>query len=293
MKKKIRFVINPKSGVRSKGDIPKLINRLIDRGKYDPEIVFTERPKHATLLSREAVEANYDVVVSVGGDGSANEIAKGLIGSETVMAILPMGSGNGMARHLKIPMNLEKAMMVINRGKIIKIDTVRVNEEFCIGTLGVGFDAHVAHLFSDSSKRGFYTYIKLVLKEFNRYEPKKVELKVDSETISSECFLLTIANSSQWGNDAVIAPFADVEDGIIDVSMMKKFGYFNVPVLIWRLMNKSIHRSRFFTMMRGKNIVLKNNTELQGHIDGEPVLFSTDLNIKVIPNSLNVIVPSN
>ncbi len=293
MKKKIRFIINPKSGVSSKDEIPDLINRLVDRDQYDFEICFTEAPKHGTILSLESAVKKYHAVISIGGDGSANEVATGLQKSETALGIIATGSGNGMARHLNIPMDIKKALHVINTGRIEKIDTLRVNEEFCLGTIGVGFDAHIAHLFAASSKRGYSTYVKLVLSEFYKYHPISFDISVDGQHISKKCFLLTIANSSQFGNNAVIAPFADVQDGIIDITMMRKFAFIFAPHLIWRLMNNVIHKSRFFSMMRGKNIFLKNSGELKGHIDGEPVTFNGDLHIDIIPASLNVIVPSN
>jgi diacylglycerol kinase (ATP) len=291
VKKKICFIINPKSGVRQKQDIPDLVNLLTDKEKYECEFFFTKKAKHATELSKEAASNNYFAAVSVGGDGSANEVANGIAGTDTALGIIPCGSGNGMARHLKIPMNIEKAFRVINRGKTEKIDTVKANEEFCISTIGIGFDAHIAHLFANSSTRGYSTYAKLVIREFYRYMPETYELTVDGEPISKECFLLTFANSSQYGNDASIAPFADVRDGIIDISMVKKFPLSAVPLLAYRLMNKSIYKSSFFSMMKGKNIVLKNNRELKGHIDGEPVLFNSDIHIKIFPASLNVIIP--
>jgi diacylglycerol kinase (ATP) len=291
MKKKIRFIINPKSGVHRKEKIPGLIDRLVDKEKFDYEFQFTEHPGHGTTLSREAADKNYFAAVSVGGDGSANEVAKGIKGTGTALGIIPCGSGNGMARHLKIPMNLEKAFRLINAGRTEKIDTILANEEFCISTIGVGFDAHIAHLFAKAGVRGYYTYAKLIFSEFNSYRPATYELTIDGNAISSKCFLLAFANSSQYGNDAVIAPFADVQDGIIDVSMMKKFPLYMAPFLAYRLMHNSIHKSKFFSMLKGKNIVLKNNQELKGHIDGEPVLFNSDIRLKIIPSSLNVILP--
>lgn len=291
--KKICFIINPKSGVTQKHGIVDLIHRLIDKNIYTHEVVFTQAPKHATALSREAAGNKYDVVVAVGGDGSVNEVAKGLIDSNTALAFIAAGSGNGMARHLRIPMDFEKALHVINTGKVIPIDTLRANDEFCTGTIGVGFDAHVAHLFSQSPKRGYSTYVKLVLTEFYKYKPQMRELLVDDKQVTKECFLLTFANSSQFGNNAVIAPFADVTDGIIDISMMKKFMLAHAPHLIYRLMHNKIHESKYFEMMTAKNIVLKNNGTLKAHIDGEPVTFSTDVHVKVVAKSLNVLVPNN
>jgi len=291
MRKKICFIINPKSGVQKKTGISDLVHRLVDKEKYEYEICLTEAPKHAISLSKEAAEKNHYAVISIGGDGSANEVAKGIHGTETALGFIPTGSGNGMARHLKIPMELEKALRVINSGRIEKIDIMQVNDELCLGTLGVGFDAHVAHLFAKSSMRGYYTYAKVVLREFYKYQPETYELAVDGKPFSEECFLLTFANSSQFGNNAVIAPYADVQDGIIDISMVRKFPLMAVPLLAYRLMNNLIFKSKYFSMMKGKNIVLKNNRELKGHIDGEPVLFNSDIHIKIFPASLNVIIP--
>ena len=290
-KKRILFIINPKSGIGRKIHIPDLISQYMDKDKFDYNIAFTEAPKHATLLSREAAGSKMDVVVAVGGDGSVNEIAKGLMGSDTVLGILPTGSGNGLALHVGIPRDLRKALAVIQRGRMEKIDTVKVNEEFCIGTIGVGFDAHVAHLFATSPKRGYATYVKLVLSEFYKYKPLSYELDVDGKRARVSCFLLTFANSSQFGNNAVIAPLADIKDGILDISMMGKFPVYRAPHLIYRLMNNIIHKSRYFSMMQGKSVVLKNDSLLKGHIDGEPVTFTTDLHVKIIPASLNILVP--
>ena len=290
-KKRIRFIINPKSGISRKAGVSDLIAGCIDREKFDFEISYTEAPKHATVLSRDAAGKKFDVVVAVGGDGSVNEVAKGLFGTETALGFLATGSGNGMARHLGIPMDLRKAIQVLHTGITEKIDTLKVNDEFCVGTIGVGFDAHVAHLFAGSAKRGYSTYVKLVLSEFYKYHPLPYELVIDGESITRDCFLLTFANSSQFGNNAVIAPFADVKDGIMDVSMMKKFPFYHAPHLLYRLMHNTIHKSRYFSMAKGKSILLKNNRVLKGHIDGEPVTFTTDLHVKIIPASLHVLVP--
>jgi len=290
-RKRLLYIINPKSGTKKKIDIPGLINDITDKEKYDFEIALTNAPKHATELSRNAAADNFDIVVAIGGDGSVNEVAKGLIGSKTALGIIPTGSGNGMARHLSIPMKINKSIDVIHNGKIESIDTLNVNDEFCIGTIGIGFDGHIAHLFANAGKRGYGTYVKLVLTEFYKYKPVTYAIIVDGKPFSKECFLLTFANSSQFGNNAVIAPFADVQDGIIDISIISKFSFFLAPHLIYRLMNNSIHLSRFFQMMKAREITVRNQSILYGHIDGEPVTFNSDILVKVLPMSLNVIVP--
>jgi YegS/Rv2252/BmrU family lipid kinase len=289
--KRIRYIINPRSGSKGKEEIPEMIARHTNTAVVAYEISFTEAPGHATILSRDAAEKNFDIVVAVGGDGSVNETAKGLMGSMTALGIIPKGSGNGMARHLHIPLQEEDAVAVINQAQQEIIDTLTVNNDFCIGTIGIGFDAHIAHLFAKSSVRGYGTYVKLVLGEFYKYKPHTFRMEIDGKELTKECFLLTFANSSQFGNNAVIAPFADVKDGILDVSMMKKFPAIVAPHLIYRLMNHNIHQSRFFNRALCKSVLIHNQGTLQGHIDGEPVTFTGDIKIQVVPASVSVVVP--
>jgi YegS/Rv2252/BmrU family lipid kinase len=288
--KKIRFIINPKSGTGKKDSFKGLIEKHIDHSIFESEICFTEYAGHATILSTEASEKGFDSVVVVGGDGSVNEAAKALVGKKTALGIIPAGSGNGMARHLGIPVDPVQAISLLNTGQRVLIDTLSVNSMFCIGTIGIGFDAHVAHLFARANKRGYSTYVKLVLTEFPVYKDKKFSILVDGILHERNCFLLTIANSSQFGNNAVIAPFADERDGIIDISIMRKFPLLAAPGLIYRLMHNSIHRSRYFTALKGRHVVIRNNDTMIGHIDGEPVEFLGDLDIRLNPLSLNVIV---
>ena len=289
--KRIRFIINPKSGTGDKNNVIPVINSYIDKKTFQTDICITEAPGHATELSADACERGYDIVVAVGGDGSVNETAKVLVNSNTSLGIIPAGSGNGMARHLKISVNTIKAVKLLNDGKSETIDTLNVNDRFCIGTIGIGFDAYIAHLFSKKAKRGYSTYVKLVLTEFSSFKEKSFSILVDGKQYDRDCFLLTFANSSQFGNNAVIAPFANVRDGIIDISMMGKFPALAAPSLIYRLMNNTIYKSSYFNSLRGKNITVINKKIMQGHIDGEPVLFESDLNIKINPLSLKVIVP--
>ena len=289
--KKIRFIINPKSGTGQKNNLSDLIQKSIDKKIFDVEICFTETSGHATQLAKDSVERKFDIVVAVGGDGSVNETAKSLKNSETALGIIPTGSGNGMARHLGIPVNIVKAVEVLNGGNIETIDTLMVNDLFCIGTIGIGFDAHVAHLFAKAGKRGYSTYVKLVLAEFYSYKEKKFSILADDKFYEKKCFLLTFANSSQFGNNAVIAPFADVKDGIIEISMIRRFPAYVAPSLILRLMKNSIQHSKYFESLKGEKIIVKNSDTLQGHIDGEPVIFNTDLKMEVSPLSLKVIVP--
>lgn len=290
--KKICFVINPKSGAKGKENFVRDIEQNIDRSLLEFEIRYTEAPHHATQIAGECAQKNYDMVIAVGGDGSVNETGAGLIGSATALGIIPTGSGNGMARHLGISVDFVKAVRLINNCQFDTIDTMEVNGRFCIGTIGTGFDAHIAHLFAKAGSRGYSTYVKLVLKEFASYHAKHYTLEIDGKRRNTESFLLTFANSSQFGNNAVIAPFADVKDGIMEISMMRKFPVWAAPHLIYRLMHNSIHRSKFFSSDKARSVVIRNSGKLLGHIDGEPVVFENDVHIKVKPLSLKVAVPA-
>ncbi len=290
MKKKIRFIINPKSGSASKEHFEEWISAGIDSEIFDFEICRTNSAGHATVLSREASTNDYFAVVAVGGDGSVNETATGLIGTETALGIIPTGSGNGMARHLKIPVHFQKSLRLLNTGRIDRIDTLKINQHFCIGTFGIGFDAHIAHLFDQAESRGYSTYVKLIFREFYNYPTHQYNLTVDGKDIFIESFLLTFANSSQFGNNAVIAPFADVKDGIIDISVVRKFPAIAALSLIYKMMNNCLHKSRYFESMKGKQILVQNKTSIKGHIDGEPVNFEGNIEININPLSLNVLI---
>jgi diacylglycerol kinase (ATP) len=290
-KTRIRCIINPRSGAGRQVALGEELKRMADPLRFDVEIRLTEAPHHATSLAREAALAGTDLVIAVGGDGSVNEVAAGLEETGAALGIVPTGSGNGMARHLGLPMDPFKAFAVQLAGKTERIDTVRVNGRFCIGTFGIGFDAHIAHLFAAAPKRGYSTYVRLVLTEFRRYRPVRYAFTVDDKPFEKSCFLLTVANSSQFGNNAVIAPQADVQDGLLEISMMSAFPAWKAPGLIWRLMNNSLGGSRYFSSARGREVRIRNDRTLQAHIDGEPVTFDTDIHVKVVPASLTVVIP--
>jgi diacylglycerol kinase (ATP) len=212
-----------------------------------------------------------------------------LINTSTALAILPAGSGNGLARHLNIPLSLDKAMQVINRSHSISIDTVKINEERYLGMAGVGFDAHIGWEFARFGKRGFKSYINVFLREYPKYRPADYTLWLDGKELKRKALLISFANGSQYGNNAAIAPGADLTDGLIDVCILRDFHLGNVPGLAWRLFNKRMQGSRFLETIRAKEVIVHQEAET-AHIDGEPVLLGKEIKIKVDPLSLKVIV---
>lgn len=291
MKKNILFVINPRSGTSKGEHVTSLIEENIDATVFAPEIIRTEYPGHGEKIAAEAVSKNFYAVVSVGGDGSVQEVARATVGTDTLLGIIPKGSGNGLARHLSIPMESDEALKVIHKGNSKTIDVLRINEKLCVNVFGIGFDAHIAKLFSKSSKRGYMTYVKLVLKEFSRFKSLELDVAADEKKIILQSFMLTLANGSQFGNNAMIAPEADIEDGIMEVCSLKKFPFHNAPSLIYLLMKNRITDSRFYSMLRAKEVSISSEKNIVAHLDGEVMEFGKTVHAVVEPKALKIITP--
>lgn len=290
MKKKICFIVNPISGVGRHKVVEKLIDQQLNRTQFDYEIVYTKAAKHATELAKQAVATDFNIVVAVGGDGSVNEVARGLIGSNTAMAIMPAGSGNGFARHMKIPLDLKKAMNIINDAKEASIDTIQLNNETFINVAGVGFDAHIGWEFAKFGKRGFSSYLKVIIREFPKFKVQDYELIINGIPLHKKAFLISFANGSQWGNNAHIAPLADVADGLMDIAILKNFSFWNVISIGYKLFRKTIHLSPHLETIKAKEVLIKQTNSI-AHIDGEPIEVGHSISIKVNPLSLRVIIP--
>jgi len=308
MKKKILFIINPISGVGRHRTVERLIDEKLNRNIFDYELSYTKASKHAIELSKQGAEESFEIIVAVGGDGSVNEVGRSLVGTNSALAILPCGSGNGAARHLNIPMNLVKAMHIINQNKVTKIDTFNVNDETAINTAGIGFAAHIAHEFSKFKKRGFSNYLKIAIRDSMKYKSQMCEIEIKSpspalpqgkgeinslpfgESWRGASFIIDICNGTQWGNNAVIAPHAENDDGLLDLCVVRDFPFQNFPIMATRLFTKSIHRSKFVEITKVKEATIRQE-KTYAHIDGEPYNMGNELRIKINPLSLKVIVP--
>lgn len=289
-KEKIIFIINPISGSKSKAGIPVFIEKYLDKNKYDYQIIFTDYGGQGTEIATLASANGVSMVVAVGGDGTVNEIAKVLIDTNVTLGIIPAGSGNGLARHLKIPMDPLKALHVINKGHKIKIDAGQINERYFFCTAGVGFDALIGNLFAKKTHRGLKGYITTTIKEFFAYIPEKYQITIEGKKSEKEAFLVTFANASQYGNNAYIAPNAIINDEFLDVCILKSFPVLAGPVIGWRIFAKNIHRSPYAEFLKTKAILLERTEPGPIHLDGEPVNMGKTIHVKVIPACLNVMV---
>jgi diacylglycerol kinase (ATP) len=290
MKSKIAFIINPFSGTGKKEDIPALIQQGLDTKIFDPEIVFTGYRGHGTELARKFVEEGFQVVVAVGGDGTVNEVARSLVHTNTSLGIIPIGSGNGLARHLGIPMNIRKAIKQLNHSESILMDYGLVNDRPFFCTCGTGFDAYVSAEFAKGKKRGIMSYIEKTITGYFSYKSQNYHLLGKGIDLTSKAFVITFANASQWGNNAYIAPQASVQDGKLDISIMSSFPIIAIPTLALQLFAKTIDKDLFMTTLRSEEITMMREESGPFHYDGEPYVEGKEIQIKTIPDGLKVLV---
>lgn len=290
MKRKIAFIINPISGTIKKKQLPELIQSDLDKDLFEPEIVFTEYRGHGTELAHRFVAEGYDVVVAVGGDGTVNEIAKALVHTNTTLAIIPIGSGNGLARHLGLPMQAQKAVQALNHSESIQIDYGKVNGKPFFCTCGTGFDAYVSMEFAKGQKRGVIKYVEKMITGYFSYKPQNCHLIGDGIDLKSKAFVMTFANAAQWGNNAYIAPQASVQDGKMDISIMSNFPVIAIPSIALQLFTKTIDKDFFVSTLRAREVTLYRDEEGPFHYDGEPCQEGKEIKVEVVPDGLRVFV---
>jgi YegS/Rv2252/BmrU family lipid kinase len=289
LERKALFIINPISGGKKKDGVPELIDQNLDKSVFDATIVFSDGVSHARIIASEAVD-KYDIVVAVGGDGTVNEIASAIVGSNTALGIIPYGSGNGLARFLGIPMNPEQAIQTLGSGKVESIDSGQLNGKPFFNMAGMGFDAHISEVFSHGKKRGFISYIKSSLQEIATYDEQDYRIEIDGQVYNRKAFMLSVANSSQYGNNAHISPKASVQDGLLDVCVIRKFPLWRFPEMGIRMLTKTSEGTNYVEILRGKQINVTRQADGPIHLDGEPQVMGTAIHINIVPGSLKVIV---
>ena len=290
VKEKILFIINPKSGVQSKKNIPRMVEKCIDRNRYDLSVEYTAYAGHATEIATSAVEKGYDVVVAVGGDGTINEVARALVHTNTSLGVIPCGSGNGFARHIGIPMDVKKAIDFINKAEHTKIDYGKLNDIPFFCACGVGFDALVSNDFAKGNTRGLASYVQKTLIDWVNYKPEVYEVVVDSVKKKYKAFLIACGNASQYGNNAFITPFASMRDGLLSVSVLKPFTPVDVPLIVLQLFSNTLDKNSHLTTISARKITIKRKNAAPVHYDGEPAMMDAELNIEVVPDGLKVLV---
>ena len=279
-KKKISFIINPISGTQGKEQILKWLDEKLDKSRYIPEVIYTEWAGHAVEIAARKAKEEVFAVVAIGGDGTINEIARSLVHTKTALGIIPCGSGNGLARHLQIPMEAKKAIDIINEGLIDIIDYGKINDVPFFCTCGVGFDAFVSLQFSKAGRRGPLIYLEKTLLESLKYKPETYELEMDG-------------NASQYGNNAYITPQATLNDGLLDVTILEPFTVLDVPALSFQLFNKTIDQNSRIKTFRCKTLRIHRSKPGVIHFDGDPMMMGENIDVNILKRGLQVIVPKN
>jgi diacylglycerol kinase (ATP) len=288
-KKNVLFIINPISGGRKKSGIEDLARSILDPARFSCAFVETIGPGHAHELAQEAVAQKIDAVIAVGGDGTINEIASALNHTNTALGIVPEGSGNGLALYLGIPLNERAALRRIAAFQTLKIDSGAINGAPFFNMAGIGFDASVSDRFAQETLRGPIGYMKVVLSEIATYQPKHYTLTIDGITYQREAFMISVANSPQYGNNAYIAPKASVNDGILDVCIIKKFPLYAFPIMVYHLFNRSADQSEYVEIIPGKEVLIERASEDVVHVDGEAKALGSTLKVDIFPQSIQVI----
>lgn len=293
MKKKIVFIMNPISGNSSKAGIPELIEKMIDKNKFDYQLKLTEYAGHASEIASQCKIDGIDVVVAVGGDGTVNEVGKAITDSDTALGVIPCGSGNGLARHLMLPMNIKKAIEIVNQCVIHKLDYGIINQHPFFCTCGMGFDAFVSQKFAESGKRGPISYVENILREGLKYKPETYTIEGENGTTQYEAFLISCANASQYGNNAYIAPQASMSDGLLDVVIMEPFDVLEAPQISIDMFNKTLDKSSKIKSFRCKTLRIHRDHPGVIHYDGDPVMTGQDITIRLVEKGINIIVNPN
>ena len=291
--KKYLAIINPISGTGSKKSIPELLGQAYSSADGDLFLTYTKAAGHAEELARCAAEEGFEEVIAVGGDGTVNEVARALLGTNTALGIVPKGSGNGLARSLGIAMNSEEAIRQLSTGRRICIDSCTMDGRPFFCTCGMGFDAAVSHAFAEASSRGPVTYFRTMIEEYRGFQAENYHITLDGErSFDTEAFVLLAANATQYGNNAYIAPEADLADGFLDLALIRPFPSIEAAFVLGDLMLGRLPNNKYYHAERARELIIERPSPGVIHLDGEPCHAGERVEVRLIPQSLHVIIPA-
>jgi YegS/Rv2252/BmrU family lipid kinase len=293
MKRKIIFIVNPISGIGKQKKIESILADNLDKELFDYEIRYTEYAHHGTYIAREAAEQNScDAIVAVGGDGSVNDVVNGLHGQNLTMGIIPCGSGNGLARDMKIPLQPAQAVRMINQYNVAPIDTVQLNNLIFVSIAGVGFDALVARKMKLAKKRGLTAYVNIVMSDYPLSKDTVFHLVVDGKEIERKAWFISFANSNQFGYNTAIAPLAHLDDGLLDICIVDKIPLAHLPLTAPLVYLNHFNLSQHVEILKAKEVIVLDNDYQWVNVDGEGLRVGKELQFTVHHKALNIIWPS-
>lgn len=288
VKQRILFIVNPISGGKGKAGFPELLEQHLDHDRFGYEIWVWKTGSDATERARLAVEEGYDAVAAVGGDGTVHAVARALVQTKTALLIIPMGSGNGLARYLEIPLNPTKAIRSIGKQGSRPMDMISLNGLLYSNVAGVGFDAHIGACFAKSSSRGLWGYVKSIVRELFSYKSDTYSLRWEGGTWQGKAFLISLANGAQWGNNAWIAPQASCFDGIVHAAILKPFKWYQVPGILMALLLKKADKSSAFDYIACAELTLQRELHEAVHLDGEPLDEAKLIQLAVVKSAITI-----
>lgn len=289
-KKRVVFIVNPVSGTTRKKRVREIIASAVDTSLYDWQERLTEYAGHATEIAREVATQGVDIVVAVGGDGTVNETASGLVHTNAALGIVPCGSGNGLARHLDLPLDVEKAVKVINMGVVHQLDYGLCNGRPFFCTCGVGFDAFISDRFAGCQRRGPIAYMENILKGGLEYKPQVYDIEDEGGRVIHKAYVITCANASQYGNNAYIAPSASMKDGLLDVVLIEPFNALQAPQIAIQMFNKTLPENSHVKTFRAAKVRIRRRQEGVCHVDGDSFEAGKIIDVEIIPRGIGVVV---
>ncbi|MCT4615598.1 MAG: YegS/Rv2252/BmrU family lipid kinase [Marinifilaceae bacterium] len=288
MKKyKTLIIINPISGTGKQNNIGEKIEKYINKDKFEYNIKFTEYRGHGDIIAKQAIEERYELVIAIGGDGTINEIARSINGTDVGLGIIACGSGNGLARHLGIPLNVKKAILHLNESEFMFIDSMNIENKLSFNVSGLGFDGLISHEFDKMNNRGLLSYMKACVKCFFNYKEQNYFINYDEFNSKEKAMMISIANSSQFGNNASIAPQALIDDGYMNLIILRKPKLYQIPILIILLFLNKINKSKLYKEIVCKKAEIKVD-KIFAHIDGDPIELNDKIKIKILKHSLKI-----
>lgn len=290
-KQQLMLIINPISGTARKAGLDRKVVHRFEPLGYDIDVRFTERAGHATELATEAVARQYAGVIAAGGDGTINEVARALCNTGVPLGIIPAGSGNGLARHVCIPIDINLALDVISHLHAIDIDYGTVNGDPFFCTMGVGFDASVSHRFASQGKRGMMMYVKSMLEVYRHYENETYTISANGHILTEKAFVIAVANASQYGNNAYIAPHASIRDGLLDVTIIHNNSALDSARISFDMMTGTLDRNTRIITFRTPSVIIYRSAPGPAHMDGEPLILGDVLDVRCHHNGLRLFVP--
>ncbi len=289
--KRIVFIVNPKAGTNLQKHIRDSVDKHLNHKKFEYGIWLTKREGHAAELAKKAIQEGYEIVVAVGGDGSINEVASALVGSDVILGIIPAGSGNGLAMHLGYGRDIDEAIKKLNTAEIQTIDCGTMNGRSFINIAGVGFDGLVANLMKGSHWRGFLPYFLKSVEAGLSYTPRDCRIELDGKILNLKCFAISIANGPMYGYNFQIAPDARLDDGLFEVVILKDAPRWQYFAALPAMLNSKIYDAEFVEHYTARQVKISAAGENHVHLDGEGLVVEGDLNFEMKPVALKVLVP--